>query len=220
MTTLQLADNLYPPLHLQDTVEKALELMSEFKTAYLPVIAEELFLGLISESDIIDEENKDTRLEEFQADFIVAAINANNFFLKAATIYNLYRTNVIPVVNENNEFLGSISSNALINALSNFCGSSEYGALIVLEIEQSRFAISEVNSIVESDGASILHLNVSPHPAPGILEITLQLNKKEIAAIVATFERYEYTVSFYSGEELFENELSTNYNNLMNYLDI
>ncbi|MEO6838102.1 MAG: CBS domain-containing protein [Ginsengibacter sp.] len=220
MTTLQLADNLYPALHLQDTVEKALDLMSEFKTNYLPVISEELFLGLISESDIIDEENKDTTLEVFQTNFVVAAINANNFFLKAATIYNLYQTNVIPVVNENNEFLGTISSRALINALSNFCGSSEYGALVVLEIERSRFAISEINSIVESDGASILHLNVSPHPALSLLEITIQLNKKEIAAIVATFERYEYTVSYYSGEELFENELNTNYHNLMNYLDI
>ncbi|HET7118999.1 MAG TPA: CBS domain-containing protein, partial [Hanamia sp.] len=204
MTTLQLADNLYPTLQLQDTVAKALQLMIDFKTAYLPVISEEVFLGLISEPDIIDEENKDARLEVFQANFIPAAINANNFFLKAATIHNLYHTNVIPVVNENNELLGTISSNALINAISNFCGSSEYGALIVLEIERSRFAISEINSIVESDGATIFHLNVSPHPAPGFLEITLQLNKKEIATIVATFERYEYIVSYYSGEELFE----------------
>ena len=220
MTTLQLADNLYPTLRLQDTVEKALQLMNDFKAAYLPVISDEVFLGLLAESDIIDEEDKNVRLEVFQTNFIVAAINANNFFLKAATIYNLYQTNVIPVINENNELMGTISSGALINALSNFCGSSEYGALIVLEMERSRFAISEINSIVESDGATILHLNVSPHPAPGMLEITLQLNKKEIAAIIATFERYEYTVSYYSGEELFENELTTNYQNLMNYLDI
>lgn len=220
MTTLQLADNLYPTLQLQDTVKRTLQLMSDFKTAYLPVVSEETFLGLISESDIIDEENNETGLEVFRANFIPAAINANNFFLKAATIHNLYHTNVIPVVNENNELSGTISSGALLNAISNFCGSSEYGALIVLGIERSRFAISEINSIIESDGATILHLNVTPHPVPGFWEITLQLNKKEIAAIIATFERYEYTVSYYSGEELFENDLSTNYHNLMNYLDI
>lgn len=220
MTTLQLADNLYPTLRIQDTVEKALELMNDFKAAYLPVVSEELYLGLISESDIIEEENKNTKLEFFQTNFIPASINANNYFLKAAAIYNLYQTNVIPVVNENNELLGTISLSALTSALSNFSGSSEYGALIVLEIERSRFAISEINSIVESDGATILHLNVLPHPVPGLMEITLQLNKKEIAAIVATFERYDYIVTYYSGEELFENELSTNYHNLMNYLDI
>lgn len=221
MTTLQLADNLYPAIHLENTVGKALQLMNDFKAAYLPVISEEKFLGLISESDLLDEENKDiATLELFQSTLVMAAVNANNHFLKAATLYNLYHTNVIPVINENNELLGTISSGRLISALGNLCGSSEYGALIVIEMERSRFAISEINSIVESDGATILHLNVSPHPAPELLEITLGLNKKEIATIVATFERYDYRVSYYSGEELFENEVSTNYQNLMNYLDI
>lgn len=221
MTTLQLADNIYPAIQLQDTVEKVLSLMNDSKATYLPVISGESFLGLIGESDLIDEENKDTAtLELFQPNFVLAAVNANNHFLKAVALYNLYHTNVIPVINEGNELLGTISSSALITALGNLSGSSEYGALIVLEMERSRFAISEINSIVESDGATILHLNVSPHPAPELLEITLQLNKKEIATIIATFERYDYRVSFYSGEELFENEVNTNYQNLMNYLDI
>jgi predicted transcriptional regulator len=221
MTTLQLADNIFPALQLNDTVEKALQLMNDSKVSYLPVTSEGKFLGLIGESDLIDEENKEfATLEIFQANLVMAAVNANNHFLKAATLFNLYHTNVIPVINESNELLGTISSGALLTALSNICGSSEYGGLIVLDIERSRFAISEINGIVESDGATILHLNVSPHSVPGLLEITLQLNKKEIATILATFERYEYRVTFYSGEVIFENEVSNNYQNLMNYLDI
>lgn len=219
MTTLQLADNIYPSLRLQDTVTTALQFMSEFKTGHLPVVSEEKFLGLIAEEDIEESNNQDT-LEVFQANFIPAAVNSNQFFLKAAAIYNLYQTNVIPVVNAENEFAGTISATALIGAMGTFCGSSEFGALIVLEMERSRFAISEINSIVESDGATILHLNVSPHPLPNFLEITLQINKKEVSTIIATFERYEYSVSFYSGEELFENELTNNFNNLMNYLQM
>jgi len=219
MTTLQLADNIYPTLNLHDSVETALQLMDEFKISHLPVLSEEKFLGLIAEEDLI-ESVKDKTLEVFQTNFIPAAVNSSNHFLKAASIYNLYQTNVIPVVNESNEFAGTISGSALISAMGNFCGSSELGAVIVLEIERSRFTISEINSIIESDGATILHLNVSPHPLPDFLEVTLQINKKEVSTIIATFERYEYSVSFYSGEELFENELSTNYNNLMNYLQI
>lgn len=221
MTTLQLVDNIYPPLRLHDTVAKALDLMAEFKTSFLPVISEEKYLGLINEQSINEEENKETTtLEMFQEYLIVTAVNAASHFLKAASISNLYQTNVIPVTNENNEFFGTISSGALNTALGNFCGAEEYGALIVLEIERVRFTISEINSIVESDGATILHLNVSPHPVPELLEVTLQINKREIAAILASFERYDYTVASYYGEELFENDISTNYQNLMNYLDI
>lgn len=220
MTTLQLADNIYPLLKPKDSVATALRLMNEYKTSFLPVVSEDKFLGLIGEEDLTEEKNKKTTLDVYQTNFVPAAVNANFYFLKAATIYNLYHSNVIPVVNENNELLGTISSKALITELGNFSGSSEFGAIVVLEIERARFAISEINSIVESDGASILHLNVSPHAVPGFLEATVQINKRDIATIVATFERYQYKVSFYSGEELFENEININYNNLMNYLDI
>ena len=220
MTTLQLADNIFPLLKLKDSVELTLQLMNDHKTTHLPVVSEEHFLGLISEEDLADEENKSTTLDVYQANFITAAINEKFHFLKAASVYNLYHTNVIPVVNENNELTGTISSKALITEMGNFCGSSEFGAVVVLDIERSRFAISEINSIIESDGATIMHLNISPHPVPDLIEVTIQINKKEIATIIATFERYAYAVSYYSGEELFENELNINYNNLMNYLTI
>lgn len=220
MTTLQLADNIFPLLKLKDSVEMALQLMNDHKTAHLPVVSEEKFLGLISEEDLADEKNKNTTLDVYQTYFITAAVNEKFNFLKAASVYNLYHTNVIPVVNENNELLGTISAKALITEMGHFCGSSEFGAMVVLNIERSRFAISEINSIIESDGATILHLNITPHPLPDFMEVAIQINKKEIATIIATFERYDYAVSYYSGEELFQNELHLNYNNLMNYLSI
>ncbi|MEO9023114.1 MAG: CBS domain-containing protein [Ginsengibacter sp.] len=220
MTTLQLCDNSFPSLQLQDTAEKALQVMNDCRVSYLPVVSEDKFLGLVNEADLEEEENKQTTLESFQNDLIPASVNAGFHFLKAAYIFNLYQTGMVPVVGENNELLGTISPTALINALGTFCGSPGNGALVVLEIERTRFTISEINSIVESDGATLLHLNVSSLPDPHLLEVTLQINKKEISTIIATFERYEYSVSYYSGEELFENEINTNYHNLMNYLDI
>ena len=220
MNTLQLIDNTMPQLNLQDTLAKALQLMNDFKVTHLPVIADDKFLGIISEDDLLDEGNKKLTISFFQNSLIPAAVNASQHFLKAVSICTLYQTNIIPVVNDASEFMGSIRSYALLNALGNFCGANEFGALVVLEMEPTRFAISELNSIVESDDATILHLNISPLVGSQLLEVTIQINKKEISTIIATFERYEYSVSYYSGEELFENDISTNYQNLMNYLDI
>ncbi len=220
MTTLQLADNIFPSLNIHDTVAKSIKLMNEYKTTHLPVVSEGKFAGLIADEDLSDAENKKSTLDTFQANLIPAAVNQNFHFLKASSVYNLYQTNLVAVVNDSNELSGTISSAVLVTALGNLCGSSEFGAMIVLEIERSRYAISEINSIIESDGATILHLNVSPMPVSDLIEVTLQINKKEIATIVATFERYDYSISYYSGEELFENEISTNYHNLMNYLAV
>lgn len=220
MTTLQLIDNSSPQLYLKDTIDKALQIMGEFKATHLPVVNDEKFLGLVSESDLADEEDKNTTLEHLLPDFLAAGVNGNSHFLKAVAASNLYHTNVIAVTGDNHELLGTISSEALMATLGSFCGSLDNGAIVVLEIDRNKFAISEINSIVESDGATILHLNVSPRLLSHSLEVTLQINKKEISTIIATFERYEYSVTFYSGEELFENEISANYNHLMNYLSI
>jgi acetoin utilization protein AcuB len=220
MLARELTNNILPQLQLSDTVSKALQLMSDFKITHLPVVSDEKYLGLISEDDLLDEENKKIPIEFFQNDFIPASVNFNNHFLNAVSVSNNYQTNVIPVVNEANELMGTIPWQALLAAVGNFAGSNEKGAIIVLEMERSRFAISELSRIVESDGAVILHLNVTTRPDSPLLQVTIHLSKKEISTTIASFERYEYTVTYYSGEELFENEIDSNYRHLMNYLDI
>ena len=54
---------------------------------------------------------------------------------------------------------------------------------------------------------------------PNGLQYAQQL-KKEIEAVVATFERYDYRVLHYFGEKKHEDSSETNYRNLMNYLDL
>jgi acetoin utilization protein AcuB len=220
MTTLQLIDHSIPQLHFQDSAAYALQLMSDFKTTHLPVVNDEIFVGLLSEDVLHGENDCDTTIEAFQNNFIPAAVNENQHFLKAVAVGNLYQANIIPVVNDQRHLQGSVRAQSLMNVMGNMCGAGEYGALIVLEMERSRFSISEINSIVESDDAVIQHLNVAPLAATQLYEVTLQINKKEISTILASFERYEYSVAFYSGEELFETDISANYRNLMNYLDI
>jgi FOG: CBS domain len=220
MLARELINNILPQLQLTDTVSTALQLMSDFKITHLPVVSEEKYLGLISEDDLLDEENRKISIEFFQDDFIHASVSSTKHFLNAVSISNNYQTNVIPVVNEDNELIGSIAGQELLAALGNFSGANETGAVIVLEMERIRFSISELSRIVESDGAVILHLNVTIKADSSLLDVTLHLNKKEISVIVASFERYDYRVAYYSGEELFENEIDINYRHLMNYLDI
>ncbi|MEI9807195.1 MAG: hypothetical protein WDO16_04525 [Bacteroidota bacterium] len=52
------------------------------------------------------------------------------------------------------------------------------------------------------------------------MRVTIRINKPDISDIVAAFQRYEYDVKYFFGEELYTNELRSNYDNLMNYLKI
>jgi hypothetical protein len=73
---------------------------------------------------------------------------------------------------------------------------------------------------VESNDAVITQLNTSAGSADQMLNVVVRINKEEISDIVATFQRHEYTVRYYMGEELFRNELQSNLDHLMNYLNI
>ena len=46
------------------------------------------------------------------------------------------------------------------------------------------------------------------------------INKKEISALLATFERYEYNVLHQFGTKIFDDTSDINYRKLMNYLDL
>lgn len=220
MLTIELINNNIPRLQLKDSVSKALQLISDFRVTHLPVVEDEKFLGIISEDDLLDQEETKMPMELLQEYFIQAAVHENEHFLNAVTCSNQFETTVVPVINDENELVGVITASDLLKTLGNFSGTNEIGGIIVLEMERSQFAISEISRIVESNDATILHLNTTVHAETGMLTVTLHINKKEIAAIVATFERYEYDVIYYFGNENFENEIHSNYRHLMNYLDI
>ncbi|HMX37316.1 MAG TPA: CBS domain-containing protein [Ferruginibacter sp.] len=220
MLTIELINTNIPRLQLKDSVSKALTLVNDFRLTHLPVVENEKYLGLISEDDLLDAEEPRMPIELMQENFIKASVHENEHFLNAVTFSNQFDSTVVPVVNEEKELMGVITTSDLLKTLGNFAGTNEIGGIIVLEMERSQFAISEISRIVESNDATILHLNTTVHAETGLLTVTIHINKKEIAAIVATFERYEYDVIYYFGNENFENEIHSNYRHLMNYLDI
>jgi len=220
MLTVDLINNNIPRLQLQDSIIKAMQLVNDFRVTHLPVVSDDTFLGLLSEEDLLDAEDDKLSIEILQEHFIRASVKDNVHFLNAVNASIQNDTNIVPVVNEEGELMGVIPTIDLLKTLGNFAGANEIGGIIVLEMERSQFAISEISRIVESNDCTILHLNSYIDPITGMLTVTLHLNKREIAAVVATFERYEYDVIYFFGDENFENEIHSNYRHLMNYLDI
>ncbi|MFT3682000.1 MAG: CBS domain-containing protein [Ferruginibacter sp.] len=220
MLTTELINTNIPRLQTTDSIAKALQLLSDYRVTHLPVVSEDKYLGLISEDDLLDVEEEKGTMQHLEENFVRGFVRENEHFLNAVNFSNLYESTVVPVVNDEHELAGVITVPDLLKALGDFSGANEIGGIIVMEMERSQFAISEISRIVESNDATILHLNTTVDKVTGMLTVTLHLNKKEIASIVSAFERYEYDVIYYFGDEKFENEIHSNYRHLMNYLDI
>lgn len=209
-----------PTLSLGDTVLQALQLMADYHVGHLPVIAEEKFLGLVSEDRLLNIEDEQLLLEKFQSDFLSLAVNGNLHFIEAIRLTNEYGLSIMPVVDDDSEWIGAIASADLLRNVGRMYGMDEPGGIIVLELEKREFAFSQISKLVETNDAHITQLNTYFDNNLGVLLVTLKINKLEISDIVATFQRYDYSVKYYFGEELYENELKSNYDHLMNYLNI
>jgi acetoin utilization protein AcuB len=208
-----------PTLNLSDSVIQALDLMSEFHVMQLPVVAEDKYLGLVFEDDLMNTDERAT-LQTLDTHFSKVAVHANTHFIEAVQMLNDYNLSLVPVVDKENEFLGSIAAIDLLKELGKTTGASEPGGLIVLEMEQRNFSFSELSKLVETNDAQITQLNSYWDNNTSSFLVAIKINKFEISDIVATFQRYEYNVKYYFGEELYENELRNNYDHLMNYLNI
>ncbi len=220
MLTVDLINKNIPQLQLTDTVSKALQLINDYRVTHLPVVSEEKFLGLVSEEDLLDMEDDRLPVEACEKHFINDAVRDKVHFLNAVNNSIQHDSTLVPVVNAENDYLGAISTSDLLRTLGNFAGADEIGGIVVLRMERFQFAISEISRLVESNDCHILHLNTQTDPESGMLTVTIHVNNREISTVVATFERYEYDVVYYYGNEKFDNELDSNYGLLMKYLDI
>ena len=218
MLTRDLISNSIPYLHKEDKVYHALQLMNDYHVAHLPVVENEQYLGIISEEQLLHSDDQNI-LEQLSIGDGGTAVKANDHFLKAIQIAVQNKLSIVPVVEEK-QILGIVTYVDLLKNASSFMSLNDPGALIVLEMETSNYSFTELNRIVESNDAQITQLNTFTDPESGIMQVTIRINKLEVSDIIATFQRYEYNVKYYFGEELYENELRTNYDNLMHYLKI
>lgn len=219
MLASQILHTGFPVIHLNDKVSLALQLMDEYDVQHLCVMNEDHYIGLVAKSDLldVDESGIIVSIEEY---LLPLSIKGEEHFLVALKMASEREISLIPVVNEQLELLGVITTAALLHQLSRFLGNEEKGGLIVLEISKRNYSFGEISRLVETNDALITQCNTFTEPETGLVIITLRINKIEVSAIVATFQRYEYHVRYYFGEEAYINELKDNYNHLLAYLNV
>ena len=219
MLNKEMISSSIPSLKLTDSVFQAMELMAECYVKQLPVVAGDKYVGLVYEDDLMNLEDT-AELESVSTHFSKVSVHGNMHFLDAVQTANDYHLTVVPVVEKDSDFIGIIVIGDLLRQLGKITGASEPGGVLVLEMDQRNFSFAEISKLIETNDAQITQLNTSWDNGSDSFLVTIKINKFEISDIVATFQRYDYQVKYYFGEELYENELKDNYDHLMNYLSI
>lgn len=164
MLTRDLISNTIPYLHKSDTVYHALQLMNDYHVAHLPVVEDESYLGMVSEEQLL-QNDEDTPLTELPIADGTTSVQANEHFLKAIQTAVTNQLSIVPVLDAN-QLVGIVTYNDLLRNASAFMDLGQPGALIVLEMDSRNYSFTEINRIVESNDAQITQLNTLPTPRP------------------------------------------------------
>lgn len=208
-----------PYLKTTDTIDFAIDLMEEFKQEHLPVLKENKLLGVVSEQQLLDAADAQT-LGDLPFPLINVAVNENTHIFDAMKAGYESTSSVLPVVNDKGKYIGLISPKSLLIKLSEFNFANELGGIFVLEMPTHNYSLAEIARLVESNKASVLSVATSKMSNIDKIQVTVKVNVMDVTYIIATLERYEYSIThiFHQAEQI--NEIKERYDALMHYLNV
>ena len=209
-----------PPLKVTDTAKKALEWMDEFKVSHLPVIDKTNYIGVVSDADILDHISSDEPISKLRRSFSKPFVYEQMHAYDVLKMYALLKISVIPVIDSKEHFMGAVTSQKMLEYFSQLTAAQEPGSLIVLELHQHDYSLSQIAQIAESNGAKILSLFLTPRSDSTELDVTIKLSVHDVSAVLQTFERFGYNVKASFSQSVQNTAIKDRYDALMHYLNI
>jgi acetoin utilization protein AcuB len=221
MIAKELISDLIPVLHTSDSGRKALHFMETFRVSHLPIVNNKEFLGLISDSDIYNLSTTEEPIGNYSLSLFSPFVFEDQHIYEVIALASKLKLTIIPVLNRENEYLGSVLLSDLAGWFSMLTGVGQPGGIITLVVHINDYSLSEIARIVESNNARILSVYIFNHEGSFVTDVTIKVNTTEITSILQTFERYNYRVraTFMEDDEL-SKMLVTRYEEFMKYLNI
>jgi acetoin utilization protein AcuB len=221
MVAKDLISELIPSLKTSDTGQAALNWMEIFRISHLPIVNNLDFLGLISDADIYDMNQPEEPIGNHKLTLFKPYVTAEQHLFEVIGLASKFKLTVIPVLDETNHYKGVITTNDLIRYIAGISSMDQPGGIIVLELLERDYSLSQIAQIVESNNIKVLSMYITSPPESTRLEVTLKVNTSDLVSVIRTFERYNYEVkTWVTTDDAMDRFYSERFDMLMKYLNI
>jgi len=219
IATELIASNISPFAHT-DSGRQALLWMEEHKVWHCPVLKHGNFVGLLSENDIlntIDElQTLDSLFEHLPRPF---AWESDHLY-EVLTKMKDFDLSLLPILTHDELYLGCTTVHELIHHIGASTPIQQRGAVLVLEMNQNDYSMTQIAQIVESNQAKIVSLSLHAIPDSTKIELTIKLNEEDVERIVRTFLRFDYTVKSTHQKSELTDDLQYRFDSLMHFINV
>lgn len=174
--------NKLTTLSAKDTAQKAIQIIEENGFLSLPVVEEKKFLGFLSKQFIYDEffKSGETDYNKFfqktVAEFITTPLEVvkdSTPVEKAAEIFFASKIRFLPVVDNNDDFVGILTQKALFDIIIKVFGLHD--AKLVILASDLTGIIAKISDIIYKHGANITNIVQMDTGLAEVKEISIRL---------------------------------------------
>ncbi len=221
MVAKDLISEVIPSLKTSDTGQTALNWMEIFRISHLPIVNNQDFLGLISDTDIYDMNQPEEPIGNHSLTLLKPYVTTEQHLFEVVGLASRLKLTVIPVLDNQDHYKGVITITDLVRHMAGISSLDQQGGIIVLEVTERDYSLSQIAQIVESNNVKVLSMYITSPPESTRLEVTLKVNTNELASVLRTFERYNYDVkTWVSTDDSMDRFYSERFDLLMKYLNI
>jgi acetoin utilization protein AcuB len=190
-----LINHMIPPLKGSDDAHKAIVWMEEFRCNQLPVVENNKLLGFISEEIILEANDVEKKLKDFNLIGQNCTVDLYTHFYDILKVAANNKMQIVVVLNEDQTYCGIITIQDTLTSFAQTAAVQLPGGILVLSMNFVDYSLSEISRLVEENHAKILSSIVKEDPLDqGKIRLTIKINQLDVSRIVATLERFGYKV--------------------------
>jgi CBS domain-containing protein len=221
MLAKDLISEVIPSLKTSDSGQTALNWMEIFRISHLPIVNNLDFLGLISDADIYDMNQPEEPIGNHSLTLLKPYVTTEQHLFEVIGLASRLKLTVVPVLDEKSHYKGVITTTELVRYLAGISSMDQQGGIIVLEIIERDYSLSQIAQIVESNNIKVLSMYITSPPDSTKLEVTLKVNTNDLVSVIRTFERYNYDIkTWVTSDDSMDRFYSERFDLLMKYLNI
>ena len=196
MLAAELIDPMLPALKSSDSVGQALDWMQEHRTGQLVLMGQGEYRGIVSEDILADAADDQQPLSNVMRLFEQTFVLEDQHLFEVLGIVIQHQMEVIAVLTEGREFVGTISVNELLKHFAQELGVQDAGAILILNLNERDYSLTEISRLVESNSVKIIssHFSSAAYGMPDRSRLTLKLNRRDITPVISTLERFGYQI--------------------------
>ncbi|MGL4293001.1 MAG: CBS domain-containing protein [Bacteroidales bacterium] len=219
MSAKDLISKEISPIAPHTTIKEALGFMDKLKVNALPLVENNIFCALISRRELTEHPDPNRFVRELTG--IPLSIRSDSHLFEALDRITQGETDLLPVICNNNHYLGAITNRSLLNRLSVITNATAPGAVILLEMPPSDYVLSDLARLAEQNNARIINLLTYPEITTGMLQIILKVDQEDATYFLRSLERFNYRiVSHYQHNSLSDEMMKDRLEELLYYIDM